>query len=73
MDTKYFFINDSCKRKIIEYLGAISPDIYRTILSKAFIVESVDLSDLSAFMISSYKAHSVRIPHLNFELTLILP
>ena len=64
MDTKYFFINDSCKWKIIEYLGAISPDIYRTILSEAFIVETVHLSDLTTFMISSDKAHSVRIPHL---------
>jgi|688.fasta_scaffold2702579_1 hypothetical protein len=68
MDAKYFFINDSCKWKIIEYLGAIPPYIYRTILSEAFIVESVDLCDLAAFMITSNKAHSVRISHLNFEL-----
>ena len=64
MDTKYFFVNDSCKGKIIEYLGAISPNIYRTVLSEAFVVETVHLSDLATFVISSDKAHSVRISHL---------
>ena len=33
MNTKDFVVNDSCEGEIVENLGAVSPYVYRTILS----------------------------------------
>jgi len=57
--------NNSSQRKIIEKLSEILPDIGIAVFSVALIVETIDLSDLSAFMVSSEKSDSVLIS--NFQ------
>ena len=52
MNIKIFIVNDSCKGKIIENLGAIFPNVYGAIISQAFIIEHIDLSYLSVLMVN---------------------
>ena len=63
MDTKDFIVNDSCKGKIIEDLGAVSPYVYGTILSQAFIIEPIDLRDLSALVVTSDQSDSLGVTY----------
>ena len=53
MDAKDLVVNNSSQRQIIENFCAIAPYIHRAVLSEAFIVETVDLSDLSALVVAS--------------------
>lgn len=53
MDAEEFLFDDRRKRKIIENFSAVSPNIQGAKFTEAFIVETVDLSDLSRFMITS--------------------
>jgi hypothetical protein len=63
VNTKNFFIYYSCQRKIIENFCAISPNIYWTIFSKAFIIKAINLSDLAWLMISSQDSNTVLVSH----------
>lgn len=56
--------NDSGQRKIIEKLSECFPNITVAIFSTTFIIESVDLSDLSGLMISSENNDSIFISYL---------
>jgi len=58
---EYLIGNNSSQRKIIKELSEILPDIGITIFSVTLIVKAVDLSDLSAFVVSSEKSDSVSI------------
>jgi hypothetical protein len=60
----YLSINDGRQTKIIKNLGTIPPDRDASILSKAFVIKPVYLSDLSGFMITTYKCNTIWIPHL---------
>ena len=53
MNAEYFIIDDSCESKVVEDFSAVSPHIHRAILPQAFIIEPINLRDLSAFMITS--------------------
>ena len=68
MDAKDLVVNNSSQRQIIENFCAIAPYIHRAVLSEAFIVETVDLSDLSAFMVASNKRDSFWVSHLQILL-----
>lgn len=47
-------INDGGKTQVIEYLSAISPNSDGTVFSQAFVIETVDLRDLSALVVTAY-------------------
>ncbi len=53
MNTKDFIVDDCSKRQIVKDFSAVAPYVNRAIFSEAFIIESVDLCDLPAFMVSS--------------------
>lgn len=63
MKTENFILHDSCERQQVEKLGEVFPDICISIFSLALVVESVDLCDLSAFMVSSQNGNSVFVPY----------
>ena len=67
MHTKYFVINNSSESKVVEYIGAVSPNIDRPIFPEAFVIEAIDLSNLSAFMITYDKSDSFRISYFQSE------
>jgi len=58
-------VDESGKRKVIEKVGEVFPNICVSVLSQAFIVETIHLSDLSRFVVTSKDGDSV--PVTNFE------
>jgi hypothetical protein len=63
VDTEHAVVYDGGKGKVVKDIGAVSPHVEGSILSKAFVVEAVDLSNLTAFMVSSDEGDEVRIAH----------
>ena len=64
MNTEDLIVDHSCQRQVVENFCAIAPNIYRAVLSEAFIIETVNLCDLSALMISSDKCDPFWVSHL---------
>ncbi len=54
MDTEDTVVNDGCQGKIVEDIGTVAPYVQRPIFPEAFVIETVDLSDLPTFVVSSY-------------------
>ena len=46
-------IDDCCQWKVVKQLGEVDPNVRVSVLSKAFIIETIDLSDLADFVIST--------------------
>lgn len=67
MYAKDFIIDDSCKCQIIEDFCTVAPYINWSILSETFVIETVDLSDLSALVISTDKSYSFRVADLQSQ------
>lgn len=61
MDTEDRSINDSTQREIIEDFSEIVPGVDVTVLSQDFIVETVSLSGLSGFVITSEEGDALRV------------
>ena len=53
MDAEDFALDDCSKRKEIEYVGYVLPDVAVAVLSLALVEKAVELGCLSGFMISS--------------------
>ena len=64
MNTEDLIVDHSCQRQVVENFCAVAPNIYRAIFSEAFIIETVNLCDLSALMISSDKRDPLWVSHL---------
>lgn len=60
----YLIINQSCERQIIKEIGEEFPNVRIAILPQALVVETIDLSDLSTFMISTEDRHSISVTDL---------
>lgn len=58
-------IDNGRQTEVVEDFCAVAPDGDGTILSQTFIVKSVDLCYLSAFMVSTNQCNSVRIAYLS--------
>ena len=61
MKTKDFVFYDGSQRKHVEEISEVLPNVSVSVLAKTLIVEAIDLSDLSALMISSQDCYSVFI------------
>lgn len=64
MDTEDLVVNDSSKWQVIEDVCAISPNIEWPIFPETFVVEPINLGDLSAFMVASDKRDEIGISDL---------
>jgi hypothetical protein len=64
MHTEYFIVDNCCKGKVVENVGAVPPDIDGTVFPQTFVVEAINLCDLSALMISSDKSDALGVSHL---------
>ena len=49
----YLAINDCRKTEVVKDFCAVPPHSHRAVLSKALVVEPVDLSDLTRFVVPS--------------------
>lgn len=59
MEAEHFILYNSSKRQVIKEVGKILPDIWVPVFSKALIIESIDLGDLSTLMVSSKNGNSI--------------
>jgi hypothetical protein len=64
MEAEDSVIDYSCQRKVVEQLGEVNPDIRVTVLPQALVIETVHLSDLTDFMVTSENSQSVLEAHL---------
>ena len=63
MQAENLVLNNCCEWKIIKELGEAFPDVGSAILTKAFIVEPINLSDLSGLMVASEDGYAIRVAY----------
>ena len=64
METEDISFNDCGQWKVIEQWGEVLPDVGVTILSKALIIESIDLGDLLTLVVTSEDGDSAWVSDL---------
>ena len=57
-------VNQGGKRKVVEEVSEVFPDIRIAVFPQAFVVEAVDLSDLSGFVVAAEDGDAVRVADL---------
>jgi len=67
MEAEDIWLDNSCKRNIVEESCEMLPHVGITVLSKTLIIESVNLGDLLALVISSQKCDSAWIANLETD------
>jgi len=67
MQTENLRSNDCSQRKVVEQLSKLLPHFSISILPQAFIIEPVNLSDLSALMVASKDGQSLWISHFQSD------
>ena len=45
--------DDSCQRQVVKEVRQVLPDISIAVLSETFVVEAIDLCDLTTFMVTA--------------------
>lgn len=65
VETENLVLNQSGERKIVEKVGKVLPDIRISIFAQTFVVKSVDLCDLSGFVVSTKDCDALGIT--NFQ------
>ena len=63
MKAENLVLNDGCHWEEVKQVGEILPNMRVTVFPEAFIVESIDLSDLTRFVVSSQNCDSVSESH----------
>ena len=58
MHTEYLILDNCRKRKIIEQIREIIPNVWRTIFSHRFIVGSINLCHILTFMVTSKQCYT---------------
>lgn len=61
MKAENLVLNQSGKRKIVEEVGKVLPDVRISVFTQAFVVKSVDLCDLSRFVVSAKNCDALRV------------
>ncbi len=61
MEAKDLIVDKSGQGKIVEEVGEVLPYIRVAVLSKAFVIEAIDLRDLAGFMVSTEDCDSLGI------------
>ena len=59
MNTEYLVVDDHTQGQEIKHISEIMPNICVAVFSKTFVIESIDLSDLSRFMVSSKNGYTM--------------
>ena len=67
VDTENFVVNNGSEGQIVEDLGAVAPNVDTTIFLEAFVVESINLRNLSAFVVSSYQCNTLGVANLQVD------
>ena len=67
MKAENLILDDGSQRKVVEELSEVSPHVSVTVLPKALVIESVDLSDLSRLVVASENGDSILISHFEYD------
>jgi uncharacterized protein involved in propanediol utilization len=67
MEAENFLFHHSSQGEVIEEICEVFPHVGVAVLAEAFIVETVDLRDLTRFMISTENSHSVLVADLETD------
>jgi len=67
MQTENLFLHNSCQRQVIKELSKALPHIWISVFSEAFVVEPINLCDLSWLVVSSQYCDSLGIPQLKSD------
>lgn len=67
MKAEDLVLNECSKGKVVEKVGEVLPDIGIAVLAQAFVVEAIDLSDLSGFMVATKDGDALRIADLESD------
>jgi len=59
VEAEDLIIDKGSERKVIEQVGKVLPDVGISVFSEAFIVEAIDLCDLTGFVVSTKNGDSV--------------
>lgn len=65
MQAEDLVVNKRCEREVVEEVRKIFPDIGIAVFAQAFVVEAVNLGDLSRFVVPTQNGHSLGVS--NFE------
>ena len=61
MNAENAIVYNGGKGEVIKDIGAVSPYVERAIFSETFVVKSINLGDLSAFMVSPDQSDEIGI------------
>jgi hypothetical protein len=61
----HLVLNEGCEGEIIEEIGEVSPDVGVSVLSQTLVVEAVNLSDLTRFVVASEDGDAIAIPQFH--------
>ena len=64
MDTEYFAFEESSQRQAVKQPAAHIENVCISILSETFVIESIDLCNLSSFVIPAQNRDSLLKAHL---------
>jgi len=64
VQTEDFLLNYSCERQVIKEVSEIFPHIRVSIFPQALVVETINLRDLSRFVVATQDRDSVLVAHL---------
>ena len=64
MDAEDSVFDESCKSEVVKDFSAILPDIETAVLLQTFIIETIDLGNLSTFVVASDQKYPLWVFHL---------
>jgi len=67
MQTEDLVFNQGSKRQIVEQVSKVLPHTSVTIFAETFVVEPIDLGNLSGFMVTADDMDTVLEPHFVSE------
>ena len=64
MYAEYLSFDDGCERQVVEGVVEVVPDVVVAVLARDFIVESVDVSDVSRLVVPPQQHHHLGVLQL---------
>ena len=63
VDAENFVVDDCSEGQVVEHFCAVAPNVDTAVLAQALVIKSVDLCNLTTFVVSSNQCNSILIPY----------
>ena len=60
-------MSQTCEGQVVEEVGKVLPDIGVSVFAQAFVVKSVNLSDLTRFVVATEDCNTFAVTHLKLK------